>query len=206
MLILKNIVKIIKEWLFSPILILYFLSDEKKIILSDVRRWIEIRSTGKQGQSDIHNLLTLIVRCKEFRNVYYYRILQGNSISIAFLYIARTIYRASPRLIIREHCKIGPGLFIHHGWSTVVNADIGENCWINQQVTIGFQNGAGRPTIGNDVIISVAAIVLGNITVGDNVIIGANALVTKNVPPNCVVGGVPAVIIKRDGIRVNEKL
>lgn len=34
------------------------------------------------------------------------------------------------------------------------------------------------------------------VTVGDNSIIAAGAVVTKDVPPNCIVAGVPAKIIK----------
>lgn len=35
-----------------------------------------------------------------------------------------------------------------------------------------------------------------NVIIGDNCIVGANAVVTKNIPPNCVVAGVPAKIIR----------
>lgn len=45
-----------------------------------------------------------------------------------------------------------------------------------------------------------------NITIGDNVVIGAGAIVPKSVPPNCIVVGNPARIIKRKGLKVNEKL
>jgi serine O-acetyltransferase len=62
------------------------------------------------------------------------------------------------------------------------------------------------PIIGNNVYIGAGAKILGSITIGDNVIIGANAVVTRNVPPNCTVAGVPARIIKRDGVRVKESL
>ncbi|MBA3942960.1 MAG: hypothetical protein H0X37_00190 [Herpetosiphonaceae bacterium] len=101
---------------------------------------------------------------------------------------------------------IGPGLFIQHGFSTIIAAkSIGENCWINQQVTIGYSRDE-CPTIGNNVVITAGAKVLGNISIGDNTVIGANAVVVKNVPPNCTVVGVPAYIIKRDGKKTKEEL
>jgi len=103
--------------------------------------------------------------------------------------------------------SIGPGLFIQHGFSTVIACDrIGENCWINQQVTIGYSNDTDCPVIGNNVRIAAGAKVFGKITVGDNSIIGANAVVCKNVPPNCTVVGVPAYIVRRDGVKVKEPL
>jgi len=103
--------------------------------------------------------------------------------------------------------NIGKGLFIQHGFATIIAAkSIGENCWINQQVTIGYSNDTDMPTLGNGVTINAGAKVIGNVTIGDNSVVGANAVVVKNVPANCTVVGIPAYIVKRDGVRVNEKL
>lgn len=93
---------------------------------------------------------------------------------------------------------IGEGLFIEHGFSTIISCKhIGRNCWINQQVTIGYSDKENSPCIGNDVQIKAGAKVIGNVTVGDDVIIGAGAVVVKNVPPHSIVAGVPSRIIKR---------
>ncbi len=103
--------------------------------------------------------------------------------------------------------QVGEGLFIQHGFATVIAAaSIGKNCWINQQVTIGFTSETDCPVIGDNVTISAGAKVLGGITIGNNSIVGANAVVVKNVPENCVVIGVPAYIIKRNGVKVKEAL
>lgn len=86
-------------------------------------------------------------------------------------------------------------MFIQHGFATIISAkEIGSDCWINQQVTIGHTQN-GNPVIGNGVRITAGAKVIGPVTVGDNVVVGANAVVVKNVPKNKVVGGVPAKII-----------
>ncbi|WP_305848820.1 serine O-acetyltransferase [Microcystis aeruginosa] len=122
------------------------------------------------------------------------------------MYILRFFYRESSYLFLDSSCSIGKGLFIQHGFSTIVMADLGDNCWINQQVTIGYKDKSGRPKIGNNVRITAGAKVLGNITIGDNVTVGANSVVVKDVPANCVVVGIPARIIKRDGVKVDEKL
>lgn len=76
---------------------------------------------------------------------------------------------------------------------------------MNQGVTIGYTNDQDCPTIGNNVTIYCGAKVLGNITIGNNVIIAANAVVVKDVEDNCVVGGVPAKIIKNYLKKKNER-
>ena len=92
---------------------------------------------------------------------------------------------------------IGGGLFIQHGFSTYIAAEsIGENCWINQQVTVGYRDNTRPPIIGNNVTITCGAKVLGPITIGDNVTIGANAVVVKDLPSDSVWGGVPAKRIR----------
>lgn len=94
--------------------------------------------------------------------------------------------------------EIGGGLFIQHGFATMIAAkSIGENCWINQQVTIGYKGPGDSPVIGDNVTITCGAKVLGPIHVGNYVVVGANAVVIRDVPDKCVVGGVPARILKQ---------
>jgi len=78
----------------------------------------------------------------------------------------------------------------------VAAKSIGENCWINQQVTIGYGKGEEPPVIGDNVMITCGAKVLGRITVGDGAVIGANAVVIRDVEPGAVMGGVPAKRIR----------
>lgn len=72
---------------------------------------------------------------------------------------------------------------------------IGEDCFINQQVTIGQVAGSGAPVIGARVYIGTGAKVLGDITIGDDARIGANAVVLRDVPAGATAVGVPARII-----------
>ncbi len=80
----------------------------------------------------------------------------------------------------------------------IINAlSMGSNCIVNSGAIIGNKNiSENKPTIGNNVEITIGAKVIGKITIGDNVIIAPNSVVVKNVPDNAVVSGVPAKIIK----------
>lgn len=106
--------------------------------------------------------------------------------------------------------NFGAGTFIQHGFATVITAErIGENCWINQQVTIGFNDsrkyGYGKPTIGNNVRVSAGAKVCGKIKVGDGSTIGVNAVVVKDVPEKSVVVPSPMMLIMENGNSVYKK-
>ena len=107
-----------------------------------------------------------------------------------------------------EPIDLGPGFFARTGFGSIIGAQkIGENCWVNPGIAIGYRDDkGGLPVIGNNVYIGAGAKILGPITIGDNVVIGANAVVSKDVPSDCTVAGVPARIIKRGDEKVKEKL
>lgn len=114
------------------------------------------------------------------------------------------IGRFVTQIEIHPGAKIGEGLFIDHGAGVVIGetAEIGDNVTIYQGVTLGGtgkEKGKRHPTIGNNVVISAGAKVLGSFTVGDNVRIGAGSVVLKEVPCGCTVVGVPGRIVARDG-------
>ena len=125
-------------------------------------------------------------------------------------FIARWISQRSLRktgIEIHPGAKIGKGLFIDHGSGVVIGetTEIGDNCTIYQGVTLGGTGkdiGKRHPTLGNNVMVGAGARVLGPIKIGDNSKIAANAVVLTEVPPNCTAVGVPARVVKRDGVRV----
>lgn len=57
---------------------------------------------------------------------------------------------------------------------------------------------AAKTVIGTHCFIGCGSIVMPNITIGNHVVIAAGAVVTKDVPPNCIVAGNPAKVIKTD--------
>jgi serine O-acetyltransferase len=73
-------------------------------------------------------------------------------------------------------------------------AEVGPNCLIFQQVTIGAGDG-GVPRLGGHVDIGAGAKVIGTVTIGNHARIGANAVVVTDVPEGATAVGVPARII-----------
>jgi serine O-acetyltransferase len=111
---------------------------------------------------------------------------------------------------IHPGATIAKGFFIDHGMGVVIGetAEIGENCLLYHQVTLGgvsLEKKKRHPTLGNNVVIGTGAKVLGAITLGDNVKVGANAVVLKDVPANSVVVGNPGRIVVQDGRRVESE-
>ncbi len=105
---------------------------------------------------------------------------------------------------IHPGATIGRRCFIDHGMAIIIGetTEIGDDVTIYQGVTLGGtgkDTGKRHPTIGNRVMISSGAKVLGPFKVGDDVKIGAGSVVLKEVPPNCTVVGIPGTIVKRNG-------
>lgn len=129
-----------------------------------------------------------------------------------FFFIARWISqrsRSKTGIEIHPGAKIGKGLFIDHGAGVVIGetTEIGDNCTLYQNVTLGGTGkdvGKRHPTLGNNVLVGAGARVLGPFKIGDNSKIAANAVVLEEVPPNCTAVGVPARVVKRDGVRVGN--
>ena len=112
---------------------------------------------------------------------------------------------------IHPGAKIGHGMVIDHGMGVVIGetTEIGDNCTIYQGVTLGGTGkdvGKRHPTLGNNVMVGAGAKVLGPFTIGDNTKIAANAVVLEEMPENCTAVGIPAKIVRREGVRVENDL
>lgn len=125
-------------------------------------------------------------------------------------FLARWVSQRAVRktgIEIHPAAKIGRRLVIDHGAGVVIGetAEIGDDVLIYQGVTLGGtgkDTGKRHPTIGNGVMISTGAKVLGPFKVGDNARIAAGAVVLEEVPPDSTVVGVPARVVKIGGTRV----
>ena len=129
-----------------------------------------------------------------------------------WLFLARYVSQRAVRktgIEIHPGAKIGRRLVIDHGTGIVIGetAEIGDDVLIYQGVTLGGtgkDTGKRHPTIGNNVMIGAGAKVLGPFKVGDNSNIAAGAVVLDEIPPDCTAVGVPAHIVRRNGVRVDD--
>jgi len=105
---------------------------------------------------------------------------------------------------IHPGAVIGRRCFIDHGMAVVIGetTEIGDDVTLYQGVTLGGtgkDTGKRHPTIGNRVIVSSGAKVLGPFKVGDDVKIGSGSIVLNEIPPGCTVVGIPGKIVRRYG-------
>lgn len=109
---------------------------------------------------------------------------------------------------IHPGAKIGRRLVIDHGMGIVIGetAEIGDDCLLYHGVTLGGtgkDHGKRHPTLGNNVMVSAGAKVLGPFKVGDNSRIAANAVVLSEIPPEATAVGVPARVVRIAGEKVD---
>jgi len=120
-----------------------------------------------------------------------------------FKFLARFVSHISRFITgieIHPGAKIGRRFFIDHGMGVVIGetTEIGDDVLLYQGVVFGGTSLAKKkrhPTIGNNVVVGAAAVLLGPINVGDGARIGANSVVIHSVPPGATVVGIPGRIV-----------
>jgi serine O-acetyltransferase len=110
---------------------------------------------------------------------------------------------------IHPGARIGRGLFLDHGMGVVIGetAEVGDNVTLLQGVTLGgtsTRREKRHPTLGDNVVVGAGAKIIGAFRIGEGSRIGAGSVVVREVPPNCVVVGVPGRVTFRDGQRVTD--
>lgn len=97
--------------------------------------------------------------------------------------------------------RVGRRVIIEHQSGVVIHgyAEIGDDCVIHQDVTIGNRRAdrpLDAPRLGNRVMVGAGAKLLGAVQVGDDAQIGANAVVCHDVPAGAMAVGVPARVVR----------
>lgn len=157
----------------------------------------------KERDPAIHSNMEVFLY-PSFKAMIYYRLAHKQYVK-GHYFLARLISQKGVRktgIEIHPGAQIGKGFFIDHGTGVVIGETtiIGDNVTLYQGVTLGGtgkEQGKRHPTIGNNVMISTGAKVLGSFTIGDNCKIGAGSVVLEEVPPNSTVVGVPGRVVKR---------
>ena len=134
--------------------------------------------------------------------------------------------RIEPGAIIRENVTIGKNAVIMMGAVINIGAEIGEGTMIDMGAVLG-----GRATVGknchvgagavlagviepasavpviveDDVLIGANAVVIEGVRVGKGAVVAAGAVVIEDVPPEMVVAGCPARIIKKKDAGTSQK-
>ena len=190
----KRLVAIINYWRTLPVFLCALFSKQKDLIKMDVARWNEINQIKLNMFESLNWYMTYK---KEFRNLIQHRLKNPSRSVMCMVHyaIARILWKPMESLYIYTE-DIGGGLYIQHGFSTIITAKkIGKNCRIYQQVTIGYKGGECPPVLEDNVSVTCGAKVLGDITMHTGSLAAAGSVVLKDVPENAIVAGVPAKII-----------
>ena len=178
-------------------------SEFKYLVRSDLYRY--------DGVSNYRAFFSNFFFTPGFRYSFVMRLCTFTSVSLIFRYTIYPICRLLHRhysirymISIPYDVKISSGFYIGHYGGIVVNTnvEIGVNCNLSHEVTIGQTNRGkykGSPVIGDNVYIAPGAKIIGGIKIGDNVAIGSNCVVTKDIPNNAVVVGIPGKVISYNG-------
>ena len=119
-----------------------------------------------------------------------------------------TFVEIQKNAFIGKNCKISSHTFICEGVHIEDNVFIGHNVtFINDKYprSVNFDGSMQSESDWNVVetyvkkgaSVGSSSTIMCGITIGENSIVGAGAVVTKDVPPNTVVAGVPAKVVKK---------
>lgn len=170
-------------------------------ILSKIRAEIKVI---RERDPAIHSNMEVFLY-PSFKAMLHYRLAHRLYLKRHY-FLARYVSQRGARktgIEIHPGATIGTGFFIDHGIGVIIGetAQIGNNVTLYQGVTLGGtgkEQGKRHPTVGDNVMISAGAKVLGSFRIGENSKIGAGSVVLEEVPPNSTVVGVPGRVVKRN--------
>ncbi len=143
--------------------------------------------------------------------IWYYRVAHALQ-NRGMIFLARAISQHAAKVTgieIHPAAQIGKRFFIDHGHGVVIGetTEIGDDVTLYQGVTLGGtgkETGKRHPNIGDGVMIGAGAKVLGPITIGANTNVASGAVVLQDIPENSTAVGVPAQVVRRNGVRIDN--
>lgn len=186
----RTIKHILKKMVLKSLFKSFVIND--MVIQADINQTLVVRGS-KVLKSDLETCFNhVMLYYPEFAYLFFWRIKKRKQL---WSYLFLKEYQCK----IFRSTVIKGGLVCYHPFSTVINArSIGENFQFRNGLTIGNTGNDNSllPTIGNNVTVGANVVIIGDITIGNNVIVGAGSIVVKDVPPNVVIAGNPAKIIR----------
>jgi serine O-acetyltransferase len=188
----------------------------KNVVLRDIDRFVYYDNDGRRPRSIGASRIAAVLNNPGLQAILVYRFgafvasPQKGVAGAAGRLLGTVVYRVLSRVSqivtgiwISPAARIGPGFFIAHFGGVIIGAcEIGENCNVGHDVTIGKSGTGekfGRPTIGDRVSIGTGARILGRLEVGDDALVGANAVVTRSLAARSVAVGAPARVVSSRG-------
>jgi len=116
---------------------------------------------------------------------------------LAVAWLLRQPFRLLLHLELPSRARIGPGFALVHPYNVLIgpSVQIGADCTLYHEVTLGNGPVPGEPRLGERVVLFAGARAFGGITIGEATEIGANCVVVKDVPPrSLVVAALPRVL------------
>ena len=172
-----------------------------KSMMEDLNSYIE-RDPAARNKLEVFLLYSGYKAVRKYRRAHWF---YTHNMKLIARYLSQRA-RHKTGVEIHPGAAIGKGLVIDHGMGVVIGETtvIGDNCLIYQNVTLGGtgkDHGKRHPTLGNNVMVGAGARVLGPFKVGDNSRIAAGAVVVTEIPPNSTAVGVPARVVRVNGVR-----
>lgn len=179
--------------------------------------WLSLRADvmRRAGTFSWTACMKLLTFSRTFRPIATMRLCQAADQSKGVPRLFLPLFKIAHRMATASACvdlpwstNIGAGLSIAHGWGMVVSpqAVIGKNVTLYHGVTLGQRDRIspdGRrsiafPTIEDEVWVGPHAIIVGGVTIGHGSRVAGGAVVTQDVAPHSIIGGNPAVVMKRN--------
>ena len=119
--------------------------------------------------------------------------------------------RIEPGAIIREQVTIGESAVIMMGAILNIGAVVGRRTMIDMGAVLGGRATVGEPAsatpvvVEDGVLVGANAVVIEGVRIGAGAVVAAGAVVTEDVPPNAVVAGTPARVVKMKDAQTTGK-